>query len=338
MRVLLTGGAGYIGAHTAVALAAAGHDVAIVDDLSAASDIAVERIRALADQEVPFLRADIRDERAVAAFIDRIGGADAIAHLAGLKSVAESVRDPVRYFDVNVGCAVSMLRAAAAAGIRTVLFSSSAAVYSPDNEMPVTEQSRTGLDQASPYGTSKRVIEALLSDAVVADPGLRVVALRYFNPVGAHPSGLIGEDPLGEPQNLMPVVARVAAGLRDGLSVYGHDYPTPDGTAQRDYIHVLDLAAGHIAALERAPGGMSVFNLGTGTPVSVIELADAFASASARPVPRRFAERRPGDLAVSYADPGKARRELGWQASRSIEEACADYWRWQQANPRGYRR
>jgi len=337
MRVLLTGGAGYIGAHTAVALVEAGHDIAIVDDLSGVSAIALDRLAEITGVEIPFLAADVRDEVAVADFVRSLGRVDAVIHLAGVKSVAESMSQPLRYYDVNVGGVVSMLRVAKGAGARTVVFSSSATVYAAENRMPLTEEAITELRQSNPYGKSKRIAEEVLRDAARADENLRVVLLRYFNPVGAHPSGRIGEDPLGEPQNLMPIVSRVAAGQRSALSVYGDDYPTPDGTALRDYIHVLDLAEGHVAAVERAPDGVSVYNLGTGSAVSVRELVSAFEKASGRPVPTVSAPRRPGDQPVSYADPAKARRELGWVASRSIAEACADYWRWQDRNPRGYR-
>jgi len=336
MRVLLTGGAGYIGSHVAVVLADAGHGVAIVDDLSGVSAVALDRIREVARQDIPFLQADIRDEDTLLRFVEGTGPFDAIVHLAGAKSVAESVADPLRYYDVNVGGAVSLIRVARQAGIAQIVFSSSATVYSDGAPMPVSEDAATGLDQASPYGTSKRIVEKLLADVARADTALRTVSLRYFNPVGAHPSGRIGEDPLGEAQNLMPVVARAAT--RGGaVSVYGVDYPTPDGTAQRDYVHVMDLAHAHLAAIEHAPQGSTTYNIGTGTPVSVLELVDAFERASGRSIPRTDAPRRPGDLPVSFADPSKARRELGWVATRTIDEACIDYWRWQQANPAGYR-
>lgn len=337
MRVLLTGGAGYIGSHVAVVFAEAGHEVAVVDDLSASSGVAVERIGEILGCDVPFLQADVRDETSVAGFLRELGSIDAIVHLAGLKSVAESVAEPLRYFDVNIGGTVAMVRQARFAGIRSFVFSSSATVYADGGEMPLSEDASTGLDQASPYGTSKRVVEQVLADVARSDPGFRAVSLRYFNPVGAHPSGRIGEDPLGEAQNLMPVAARVAAGAMERVSVFGDDYPTPDGTAQRDYIHVMDLAYAHLAALEHAPQGASVYNIGTGAPVSVLELLAAFERASGTSIPRTITDRRAGDLAVSYADPSRARRELGWVAKRTIDEACVDYWRWQRANPAGYR-
>jgi UDP-glucose 4-epimerase len=337
MRVLLTGGAGYIGAHTALALAQSGHAISIVDDLSAVSAVAVERVRELCGAEVPFLRGDVRQGREIAAFVRDIGGVDAIIHLAGVKSVADSLRHPIEYYDVNVGGAISILQIAEEEGIETIVFSSSATVYAPECPMPLTEQSATGLGQASPYGASKRVVEQILTDAARARPRLRAVSLRYFNPVGAHESGRLGEDPLAPPQNLMPVIARAAAGTSTEVAVFGDDYPTADGTALRDYIHVMDLAEAHVAALEHAPAGAHVYNVGTGTPVSVLELIRAFERSSGRQISRSHHPRRAGDLPLSYADPTKARTELGWSARRSIDDACADYWRWQESNPQGYR-
>lgn len=336
MRVLLTGGAGYIGAHTAVALIEAGHDVLILDDMSGTSPVAVARIETITGASVPTLVADLRDEAAASAFVREHGPVDAVVHLAGLKSVGDSMADPVKYYDVNVGTSIALLKVMAAEGIRTLVFSSSATVYGTPDTLPLTEDSPTGIDLANPYGKTKRVIEEIIADASAADPDLRAVSLRYFNPVGAHPSGLIGEDPHGIPNNLMPFVSRVAIGTLPEVAVFGTDYDTADGTGERDYIHVSDLAAGHVAALEQATAGYEVFNLGTGEPVSVLGLIAAFERASGREIARRIAPRRPGDVAASYADPSKARSVLGWSTRLTIDDACRDYWNWQTKNPDGY--
>ncbi len=336
MRVLLTGGAGYIGAHTAIALIEAGHEVLVVDDLSGTSAEAVARIERITGASVPLLAADVRDKEALTAFVREHAPVDAVVHLAGLKAVGDSVAQPVRYYDVNLGTSITLLEVMAAERIRTIVFSSSATVYGTPEQLPLSEQSPTGIDLANPYGKTKRIIEEILSDAAAADPELRAVSLRYFNPVGAHPSGLIGEDPHGIPNNLMPFVSRVAIGALGEVSVFGTDYDTPDGTGMRDYIHVTDLAAGHVAALERASAGYEVYNLGTGKPVSVLELIAAFERASGREIPRRLTARRPGDVAASYCDPAKAEQELGWSTRLTIDDACRDYWNWQTQNPDGY--
>jgi UDP-glucose 4-epimerase len=336
MRVLLTGGAGYIGAHTAIALIEAGHDVVIVDDMSGTHPEAVARIERITGASVPLLVSDVRDAPALTAFLRVHAPVDAVVHLAGLKAVGDSMAEPVRYYDVNLGTAITLLSVMAAEGISTIVFSSSATVYGTPEQLPLTEESPTGIDLANPYGKTKRIIEEILSDAAAADPALRAVSLRYFNPVGAHPSGLIGEDPHGIPNNLMPFVSRVAIGTLPEVAVFGTDYDTPDGTGQRDYIHVTDLAAGHVAALEHAEPGYAIYNLGTGEPVSVLELIAAFEQASGREIPRRLAPRRPGDVAASYADPAKAGRELGWSTRLTIDDACRDYWNWQTRNPNGY--
>lgn len=336
MRVLLAGGAGYIGAHTAVALIEAGHEVIAVDDLSNSSAEALARVERLTGTGVPLLVADVRDQAAVRGFVRTHAPVDAVIHFAGLKSVGESVADPLRYYDVNLGSAVALLKVMAAEKIHTIVFSSSATVYGDPQTLPLVEDAPTPWDGVNPYGKTKRIIEELLRDVAASDRSLRAVALRYFNPVGAHPSGLIGEHPLGTPSNLMPFIAQVAVGRLPRVGIFGSDYPTPDGTGQRDYIHVLDLAAGHVAALEHAAAGYEVFNLGTGTPVSVLELLDAYERAAGLEIPREFLPRRPGDAAVSYCDPGKAARVLGWRATRSIDDACRDSWNWQTRNPDGY--
>lgn len=336
MRVLLTGGAGYIGAHTAIALIESGHEVIVTDDLSNSSAEAISRVEQITGAVVPFVAADARDEAALSAFVASHAPIDAVVHLAGLKAVGQSVAEPVLYYDVNVGSSLAVLKVMAAADIHTIVFSSSATVYGDPETLPLSEASWTGIDLANPYGKTKRIIEEILADAAVADPQLRAVSLRYFNPVGAHESGLIGEDPSGVPNNLMPYVARVAGGTLDRVGVFGDDYDTPDGTGQRDYIHVVDLAAGHVAALERAQPGFDVYNLGSGTPVSVLELIAAFERASGRELPIERLPRRAGDIASSYCDPSKAQAGLGWTATRTIDDACRDSWNWQSKNPNGY--
>ncbi len=336
MRVLLAGGAGYIGAHTAVALVEAGHEVLVLDDLSNSSAEAVARVEQLTGATIPLLVADARDEGAVTDFVRAHAPVDAVILLAGLKAVGESVADPVRYYDVNIGSAIALLKVMKAEGVPTIVFSSSATVYGDPESLPLSEESPTGIDLANPYGKTKRMIEEILHDAAAADAGLRAVSLRYFNPVGAHRSGRIGEDPSGIPNNLMPYVARVAVGSLERIGIFGDDYDTPDGTGLRDYIHVVDLAIGHVVALEKALPGYSVHNLGTGTPVSVLELIASFERAVGRELPTVRLPRRPGDVAASYCDPTKAERELGWKATRTIDDACRDSWNWQSQNPNGY--
>ncbi len=336
MRVLLTGGAGYIGAHVAIALIEAGHDVIVADDLSNSRAEAVARVERITGAKVPLLVADVRDEEALAAFVREHAPVDAVVHLAGLKAVGESVAEPVRYYDVNVGSSLTLLKVMQREGIPAIVFSSSATVYGDPESLPLTEQSRTGIDLANPYGKTKRMIEEILHDAADADPALAVVSLRYFNPVGAHASGLIGEDPAGIPNNLMPYVARVAVGSLAEVGIFGDDYDTADGTGERDYIHVVDLAAGHVAALEHATPGYEVFNLGTGVPVSVRQVVQSFERAAGRELPTRVLPRRAGDIAASWCDPAKAERELGWTATRTIDEASRDSWNWQSQNPQGY--
>lgn len=336
-RVLLTGGAGYIGSHCAVALAEAGYQIAILDTFARSSPVVVERVAELTGAEVPVHQVDIRDRDRVADVL-RAGAVDAVVHLAGLKAVGESVADPLAYYDVNVGGTVSLLAAMAAADTRTIVFSSSATVYGSADTMPLTEDTPAGVGITNPYGQTKYVCEQVIADDSVADPGLQAVVLRYFNPVGAHPSGRIGEHPLGPPANLLPMITQVATGYRDKLTIHGDDYPTPDGTGIRDYIHVQDLARGHVAALGAARPGRQVFNLGTGTGTSVLELIDTFERVTGQHVNRTVGPRRPGDQPVSYTDPAKAWAELGWRTELTVADACADAWRWQSANPTGYDR
>ena len=335
MRILVTGGAGYIGSHTVVALLEAGHDVAVVDDLSNSSAEALRRVQEITGREVALHEVDVLDEPALRAALEQVRP-EAVIHFAALKAVGESVAQPERYYRVNVAGTLNLVRAMEAVDCRTIVFSSSATVYGAATEVPLTEDSPRGA--TNPYGWTKFVVEQVLLDVAAADERWAVALLRYFNPVGAHPSGRIGEDPSGVPNNLVPYIAQVAVGRREALTVYGDDYDTPDGTGVRDYIHVLDLADGHLAALERLGrvGGAHAWNLGTGRGSSVLEVVAAFAEASGREIPVVRAPRRPGDVAVSYADPTRAHDELGWTATRDLAAMCADTWRWQQANPHGY--
>lgn len=328
MKYLVTGGTGYIGSHMVVELMAAGHDVVVFDNLSNSKLSVLDRIERIAGRRPLFERADIRDRPALRKVFSA-NRVDAVAHFAGLKAVGESVEKPLEYYDNNVSGSVALVECMIEAGVRTIVFSSSATVYGQPETVPVRED--FPLSAASPYGRSKLMIEDILRDVAAADPGWRVALLRYFNPVGAHSSGLIGEDPSGIPNNLMPHIAQVAVGKLKELPVYGNDYPTPDGTGVRDYIHVVDLARGHLAALDalrRGPGVLTV-NLGTGRGYSVLEMVRAFTAACGRPVPYRIVGRRPGDTAECFADPSLAKRLLGWQAQLGIEAMCADTWRWQ---------
>ncbi|PUE45183.1 UDP-glucose 4-epimerase GalE [Limnohabitans sp. 2KL-1] len=333
--ILVTGGAGYIGSHTVVELLNAGHQVLIVDNLCNSSIAVLDRIEPLAGRNFRFVQADVRDGAA----LDRIFAehpVDGVIHFAGLKAVGESVAQPLRYFDNNIGSTLALLQAMDRADVRRIVFSSSATVYGDPEQVPITEDSR--LQVTNPYGRTKLMCEDILRDLQQADARWQVAILRYFNPVGAHESGTIGEHPNGIPNNLMPFITQVAVGQREFLSIFGRDYPTPDGTGVRDYIHVVDLAQGHLAALsylQQQQTSITV-NLGTGRGVSVQELADTFARVTGVPVPYRFVDRRPGDVAACYADTRLAREALGWQAQLGVERMCADAWRWQSQNPKGY--
>jgi len=329
MRVLVTGGLGFIASHTIVELLTAGHDVVAVDNLSNSEESVIGRVEQIAEASFEFITGDIRDRVLMG---KAATGCDACIHFAALKAVGESVERPLRYYDNNVGGTISLLEVLADADVGTVVFSSSATVYGEPQWLPVTEDMSTG-GAVNPYGWSKVMMEQILTDAAAADSRLAVALLRYFNPVGAHPSGMLGEDPRGTPNNLMPYVARVAAGTIDEVRVFGDDYPTPDGTGVRDYIHVVDLAMGHLMALEGVHHrpGVHVWNLGTGKGSTVLEVLAAYEEASGRAIPRRVVERRPGDVAASYADVTKIREELGWEAKRDLLEMCRDSWRWQQA-------
>jgi len=335
VNVLLTGGAGYIGSHTAVECLAAGHEVVVFDNLSNSSVESLERVAQIAGRPVTFVQGDIRDRGALhKLFTDH--AVDAVVHFAGLKAVGESVEKPLLYYDNNISGSIALFEEMAAAGVKTLVFSSSATVYGDPATVPITED--CPLSATNPYGRSKLFIEDMLRDIALADGGWTIALLRYFNPVGAHESGLIGEDPRGIPNNLMPYVAQVAVGRRPHLNVFGGDYPTPDGTGVRDYIHVVDLARGHVAALKRLlqRGGVQTWNLGTGCGVSVLDVVRAFEAASGKPVPYRIVARRAGDVAQCWADPARAARELDWRTEYDLARMCVDAWRWQAGNPDGY--
>ena len=333
MKVLVTGGAGYIGSHTCVALLDAGHEVVVLDNLCNAAAESLRRVQEISGRSLRFVEGDVRHRDDLArAFA---GGIDAVVHFAALKAVGESCADPLRYFDNNIGGTIALLQAMREHATRRLVFSSSATVYGTAEQMPVDEDAPLGV--TNPYGRSKLVMEDLIRDLCSADPDFRAVLLRYFNPVGAHPGGRIGEDPVGVPNNLMPYVAQVASGRRNHLNVFGNDYATIDGTGVRDYLHVMDLADAHLRALDHDGAGVRVYNLGSGRGHSVLELVRAFEAASGRAIPLRFVARRPGDVAILYADPRRAERDLGWKASRTLADMCADTWRWQLSNPQGYR-
>lgn len=336
MSILITGGCGYIGSHTCIELLKAGRNIVVIDNYYNAKPEALRRVKKLAGTDFPFYECDIRDEKG----LRRIFAAhsiDAVIHFAGFKAVGESVSKPLEYYDNNVGGTITLCQVMAEADCKRIVFSSSATVYGMNNPSPLKEDMPTGA-VTNPYGRTKYVIEEILKDICASDPSWTAVLLRYFNPVGAHESGWIGEDPNGVPNNLMPYISQVAIGKLPQLSVYGNDYPTHDGTGVRDYIHVVDLADGHIKAVDYAMGhtGVEVFNLGTGKGYSVLDLVRAFEKANDIQVPYVLAPRRPGDIATCYSDPSKAEQVLGWKASRSVEDMCRASWRWQVQNPQGY--
>lgn len=335
MKVLVTGGAGYIGSHTVVELLAAGHDAVVLDNFSNSSPRAVDAVRRIANRDVRMVRGDIGDSDCLDTVL-RAGDFDAVIHFAALKAVGESVADPLSYYRNNVAGTATLLDRMAAHDVKTVVFSSSAAVYGDPRSVPIAEDDPT--EPASPYARSKLMVEDLLRDLHAADSGWRIAILRYFNAVGAHPSGHLGEDPVGTPANLLPYVAQVAMGQRDFVPVFGDDYPTADGTGVRDYLHVCDLARGHLLALDhlaREPG-LAVHNLGTGRGSSVYDVIRAFERACGRALPTRVEARRPGDVVVSIADPGRANANLGWQPERDLDDCCRDLWRWCRAHPDGF--
>lgn len=335
-NILLTGGAGYIGSHVLLCCLKAGLSVAVLDNFSNSSPEAVARVEALTGRRVTVHRGDIRDASLLRCILSN-SGFDTVLHFAGLKAVGESVTIPLDYYDVNLCGSVILARAMAEAGVFRLVFSSTASVYGEQAGAPLTEASALG-QVSSPYGRSKRMVEQVFEDLCASDPRWGVAILRYFNPVGAHPSGRIGEDPRGEPANLVPYAMQVAVGRRPVLSVFGDDYPTPDGTGVRDYIHVMDLAEGHLAAMEylaRQPS-YQVWNLGTGQGHSVLEVIRGLERVTGRALPWRIARRRPGDTAKCWADPGRAAADLGWRATRDLHDMLADHWRWQEQNPEGY--
>ncbi|MGM9586829.1 MAG: UDP-glucose 4-epimerase GalE [Candidatus Limivicinus sp.] len=336
MNVLVTGGAGYIGSHTCVELLQRDMGVVVVDNLVNSSPKAIERVEQITGKHVDFYVKDVRDREAMNAIFDK-HQIDCVIHFAGLKAVGESVAMPLEYYDNNLFSTVTLCEVMRDHGVKNIVFSSSATVYSGDNEMPLREASRTGMC-TNPYGWTKYMSEQILRDTAKSDNDWAIVLLRYFNPIGAHSSGLIGEDPRGIPNNLMPFISQVAIGRREYLNVFGDDYDTPDGTGVRDYIHVVDLARGHVAAINymQQHKGESVFNLGTGNGYSVLDMVHAFEKVTGKKVPYKIAPRRPGDLATVYASPDKSAELLGWKAEHGLEDMCRDTWAWQSKNPMGY--
>jgi len=334
--ILVTGGSGYIGSHTVLCLAEAGHQVIVLDNLCNSSEVAIERVRELTGRPIDLVIGDIRDMDCLSQIFER-HPVDAVMHFAGLKAVGESVEQPLAYYENNVAGTLVLLEAMQSAGVKQIVFSSSATVYGDPERLPITEDMPANR-ATNPYGQTKSMIEAILNDLAAADPEWRVAVLRYFNPVGAHPSGRIGEDPSGTPNNLLPYIAQVAVGALSALPVYGDDYDTVDGTGVRDYIHVMDLAEGHLAALDYLQQNKrsGVWNLGTGRGVSVLEMVEAFRRASGQPIPTESKPRRSGDIAACWADPAKALRELHWGARRSLDAMVEDTWRWKSGNPDGY--
>lgn len=334
--ILLTGGAGFIGSHTAVELLSSGENVIVLDDLSNSKESVVERIERIAGKRVRFYKADAADKAAMTRVFDE-NEISAVIHFAGLKAVGESVQKPVAYYRNNLDTTLTLLEVMKEHGVHRLIFSSSATVYGTSEDVPFKEGAPTG-NCTNPYGWTKYMTEQILSGIAHADKEWSVVLLRYFNPIGAHESGMIGEDPRGIPNNLMPYITQVAIGRREKLSIYGNDYPTPDGTGVRDYIHVVDLAKGHVAAVKYVVSGLGceVFNLGTGIGYSVLDMVHAFEKANGVKVPYQIVGRRPGDLPTCYADPAKSERVLGWKAEKNLEDMCRDSWNWQSKNPMGY--
>ena len=329
MHILVTGGAGFIGSHACVALMAVGHEATVVDDLSNSQREVLDRVERISGKRPIFVEGDVRDRELLREVFSQ-RPVDAVIHFAGLKAVGESMTQPLRYYDCNVGGAIALCEVMAEVNVKTLIFSSSATVYGDPASVPIREDFPRSA--TNPYGASKLMVEDMLADLSKSDSAWRIARLRYFNPVGAHESGLIGESPSGIPNNLMPFVAQVASGQRERLSVFGNDYPTPDGTGVRDYVHVMDLAEGHVAALDYLIKHLGLFsvNLGTGSGYSVLDMVRSFEQASGRPVPYSIMPRRSGDVAACYADPSLARNLLGWSAKRGIDEMCRDAWRWQQ--------
>ena len=336
MSILVTGGAGFIGSHTCVELLNAGYDVAVVDNLYNASEKALERVRQITGKDVRFYKVDIRDREALNEVFDK-EDVESVIHFAGLKAVGESVQKPLEYYENNIGGTITLCDVMRNHGVKNIIFSSSATVYGDPAFIPITEECPKGTC-TNPYGWTKWMLEQILTDLHTADPEWNVVLLRYFNPIGAHKSGLIGEDPKGIPNNLTPYIAKVAIGELKEIGVFGNDYPTPDGTGVRDYIHVVDLAKGHVAAIHALEKpGVYTYNLGTGIGYSVLDVIHAFERACGHKLPYTIKPRRPGDIAACYANADKAKRELHWQAELGLDDMCASLWKWQTLNPNGYR-
>ncbi|MGI6018211.1 MAG: UDP-glucose 4-epimerase GalE [Marvinbryantia sp.] len=336
MAILVAGGAGYIGSHTCVELLNEGYEVVVVDNLYNSSEKALERVEKITGKKVTFYKVDLLDKEALNEVFEK-ESIDSVIHFAGLKAVGESVAKPLEYYHNNMTGTFNLCDVMRNHGVKNIVFSSSATVYGDPAFIPITEECPKG-KITNPYGQTKGMLEQVLTDLNVSDPEWNVVLLRYFNPIGAHESGLIGEDPKGIPNNLVPYIAQVAVGKLEALGVFGDDYDTPDGTGVRDYIHVVDLAKGHVKAIEKLKekAGVSIYNLGTGNGYSVLQVLHAFEKACGKTLPYVIKPRRPGDIATCYADPSKAERELGWKAEKGIEEMCADSWRWQSSNPNGY--
>ena len=332
---LVTGGAGYIGSHTLIELINNNFEVVVIDNLANSSRESLRRVEQITGHEIPFIEADVRDQ-SVLDDIFTTYSIDSVIHFAGLKAVGESVAKPLEYYDNNLVSTLALLEAMREHNVKQLVFSSSATVYGSPSELPLRETSTVGVGLTNPYGKTKYMIEQIIQDYCAADPAFEATILRYFNPIGAHQSGQIGEDPNGIPNNLLPYVAQVAVGKLQSVGVFGDDYDTPDGTGVRDYIHVVDLARGHVAALQHMKAGANVYNLGTGSGTSVLEIIKAFSKACERDLPYEIKPRRAGDIAACYADCSKAERELGWRAELSIEQACADSWHWQSQNPNGF--
>lgn len=335
MNILVTGGAGYIGSHTLVELYAAGHTAVVVDNLSNSSEESLRRVEKIVGASIPFIQLNVANRNE----LDKVFTEhkfDAVMHFAGLKAVGESVQKPLEYYDNNLNSTISLLHEMRKYNVKKLIFSSSATVYGDPGNPKYVETIAVGQKITNPYGQTKYMIEQIIRDVSTADPSLEVSILRYFNPIGAHSSGLIGEDSHSTPNNLMPFIEQVASGRRDTLHIFGNDYPTPDGTCRRDYIHVVDLALGHLAALEHLSTGVTEYNLGSGEPTSILELVNTFIKTTGKNIPYDFAPRRAGDLPEFYADPSKAKAKLGWSVTKTIANACADSWRWQSQNPNGY--
>ena len=333
--ILVTGGAGYIGSHTLIELINNNFKVVAIDDLANSSRESLRRVEQITGHEIPFIEADVRDQSALNDIFTTYD-IDSVIHFAGLKAVGESVAKPLEYYDNNLVSTLALLEAMREHNVKQLVFSSSATVYGSPSELPLRETSTVGVGLTNPYGKTKYMIEQIIQDYCAADPAFEATILRYFNPIGAHQSGQIGENPNGIPNNLLPYVAQVAVGKLQSVGVFGNDYDTPDGTGVRDYIHVVDLARGHVAALQHMKAGASIYNLGTGSGTSVLEIIKAFSKACGRDLPYEIKPRRAGDIAACYADCSKAESELGWRAELSIEQACADSWHWQSQNPNGF--